>query len=188
MVARTLFSSLSAEWCTPPDLFEDLNWFYNFNADLAASHQNHLLKNYYYNGLVIENDRARYKKRQRSLFDEIDFWRMRGFLNPVYGQAEQPCKPKCNKDKCRKRGWHTDVYLPGIEDFIKHVHELVQINEYSFVVLILPARTCTTWWHKYIAPCRLYGGVEEIPGRLRFWVDGKPAAPAPFPSVKVLFK
>ena len=55
--------------------------------------------------------------------------------------------------------------------------------EGATVVLLLPARVDTRWWHKYVKP---YAAVIDfIPGRLRFG-DGK--YPAPFPSAVVVFR
>jgi phage N-6-adenine-methyltransferase len=49
------------------------------------------------------------------------------------------------------------------------------------VVMLLPARTDTRWWHDWA----LKGEVRFVRGRLRFG-DGR--APAPFPSAVVVFR
>jgi phage N-6-adenine-methyltransferase len=49
------------------------------------------------------------------------------------------------------------------------------------VVALLPVRTDTTWWQRFVVP---YGEVEFIKGRLRF--NG--AGSAPFPSAVVGFR
>ena len=36
---KTIFSSDSVEWSTPNDLFDELNWKYNFTLDPCASKQ-----------------------------------------------------------------------------------------------------------------------------------------------------
>ena len=54
------------------------------------------------------------------------------------------------------------------------------------MVLLIPARTDTSYFHDYI-----YGKAEIrfIRGRLRFTdEDGKPADPAPFPSMIVIMR
>lgn len=48
------------------------------------------------------------------------------------------------------------------------------------VVMLVPARTDTRWWHNYIRK----GEVRFIKGRLKF-NDGD--SPAPFPSAIVIF-
>ena len=51
----------------------------------------------------------------------------------------------------------------------------------ALVVMLLPARTDTKWFHDY---CLLYGRIKFIKGRLRF---GGSKNPAPFPSMIVVF-
>lgn len=50
------------------------------------------------------------------------------------------------------------------------------------VVCLLPARTCTRWFHEWCLP---YGEIEFIKGRLKF---GGSKNAAPFPSMVVVFK
>lgn len=53
------------------------------------------------------------------------------------------------------------------------------------VVMLIPARTDTIAFHKYI-----YNKAEIrfIKGRIKFSVDGKTGDPAPFPSMVVIFR
>ena len=51
----------------------------------------------------------------------------------------------------------------------------------ALVVMLLPARTDTKWFHDYCLP---YGRIKFIKGRLRF---GGSKSPAPFPSMIVVF-
>ena len=50
------------------------------------------------------------------------------------------------------------------------------------VVMLLPARTDTKWFHEYCLP---YGKIEFLRGRLKF---GGQKTNAPFPSMIVVFK
>ena len=50
------------------------------------------------------------------------------------------------------------------------------------VVCLIPARTCTNWWHNFIEP---YAEVRFIRGRLKF---GGMKTSAPFPSVIAIFR
>jgi len=52
----------------------------------------------------------------------------------------------------------------------------------ALAVFLLPARTDTAWWHRW-AP--LADEVRFLRGRLRF---GSAPAPAPFPSVLLVFR
>lgn len=51
------------------------------------------------------------------------------------------------------------------------------ISSVFIAVMLLPARTDTRWWHRYILN---RAEVRFLPGRLRFEIDGKPGGPAPF--------
>jgi phage N-6-adenine-methyltransferase len=53
----------------------------------------------------------------------------------------------------------------------------------SIVVMLIPARTDTRWWHKY---CMRAERIIFFKGRIKFIQAGK-KAPAPFPSCLVIF-
>lgn len=55
----------------------------------------------------------------------------------------------------------------------------------AVVVLLIPARTDTLAFHKYIYH---KAEIRFIKGRLRFQVNGKPGDAAPFPSMVVIFR
>ena len=55
-------------------------------------------------------------------------------------------------------------------------------KSFATVVMLLPARTDTKWFHDYCLP---YGKIEFLRGRLKF---GGCENPAPFPSMIVVFK
>jgi DNA N-6-adenine-methyltransferase Dam len=186
-LSKALFTSNSREYETPPNFFNDLNWFYKFDVDLCASHKNHLLEDYYFQELKIVDGRARYKLRQRSFLDETNLMDKRGFKNPPYGPSEKPCSTNCTKKKCAERGWCTDVYIPGIEDFVREVSIQTQYHGRFFVVSLLPVRTGSGWWQKYIKN-NPRATVNELPGRQKFLLNGKPTGTAPFDSATVLFK
>lgn len=65
----------------------------------------------------------------------------------------------------------------------RHIGEWVKkaVESDAKVVMLLPARTDTKWFHEYCLP---YGQIEFIKGRLKF---GGAQNPAPFPSMIVLF-
>lgn len=75
----------------------------------------------------------------------------RVFLNPPWGDPEQPCGDPCEKKRCAARGWHATSYIPGIEDFLrKAVHSW--FREGAKVLAIIPARTDTAWFHEWVLP------------------------------------
>ena len=74
-------------------------------------------------------------------------------------------------------------YGREIGKWVKKAYE--ESQEGAQIVLLIPARTDTTYFHNYI-----YGKAEIrfIRGRLRFTdEDGKASDPAPFPSMLVIY-
>lgn len=75
-------------------------------------------------------------------------------------------------------------YGREIRKWVKKAYE--ESKQGGTVVLLIPARTDTSYFHDYI-----YGKAEIrfIRGRLRFTdEDGRPADPAPFPSMIVVMR
>lgn len=69
-------------------------------------------------------------------------------------------------------------YGRRIGQWVRHGYE--SAKEGATVVMLLPSRTDTAWWHDYV----MLGEIRFIRGRLHF--DGK--GPAPFPSAVVVFR
>ena len=87
-------------------------------------------------------------------------------------------------DDALSQRWHGRVfcnppYGPGIGKWVKKCYEEAQAG--ALVVALIPARTDTDWWHRYVMWA---DEVRLIRGRLRF--SGAPNS-APFPSCIVVF-
>jgi phage N-6-adenine-methyltransferase len=76
--------------------------------------------------------------------------------------------------------WMNPPYGRKIGEWIKKAHEET-LKHSTVVVCLLPARTCTKWFHDY---CAKYGEVFFVRGRLKF---GGSKNAAPFPSMVVVF-
>jgi phage N-6-adenine-methyltransferase len=76
--------------------------------------------------------------------------------------------------------WCNPPYGRGIRDWVRKAYESYYLNG-ATVVLLLPARTDTAWFHDYA----LKGKVEFLRGRLKF---GNSKTAAPFPSILVRFE
>lgn len=175
MVDKIMFSSENKEWETPQWLFDELNEEFKFNIDVAATIDNFKCPVF----LTPEEDGL---NEPWGIIQPNRYIPGRVFLNPPYGEPEQPCKLKCDKKRCVKRGWCATEYIPGVIDWIaKAVHE-VEIGNSQFVVMLLPARTDTSWFHNYIYNKH---EVRFIRGRLKF-VGAKNSAT--FPSMIVVIK
>lgn len=95
---------------------------------------------------------------------------------------------KCNryyteKENGLKQNWNNEIvwcnppYGRKIGDWVKKASE-----SKSIVVMLLPARTDTKWFHEYIY---YKAEIRFIKGRLKF---GNSVNSAPFPSMIVIFK
>ena len=71
-------------------------------------------------------------------------------------------------------------YGRDIGNWVKKAHD--SSLKGTTVVCVLPARTDTRWWHRYVAKA---DEVRFLAGRLKF---GDAATSAPFPSVIVVFR
>lgn len=70
-------------------------------------------------------------------------------------------------------------YGRTISDWIKKAYESAQKG--AVCVCLIPARSCTRWWHRYC----MKGEIRFLRGRIKF-VGGKHSAP--FPSAVVIFR
>lgn len=80
------------------------------------------------------------------------------FCNPPYGRAIADWVSKCSMESSRER---------------------------TTVVMLIPARTDTRWFHRYILN---HAEIRFLKGRLRFETNGVPGGPAPFPSMVVVMR
>jgi phage N-6-adenine-methyltransferase len=78
------------------------------------------------------------------------------------------------------RCWCNPPYGRTVGKWVKKAVEEVQ-RGVPIVVMLLPARTDTKWFHDYCLP---YGKIEFLKGRLKF---GGCETSAPFPSMIVVF-
>ena len=116
-------------------------------------------------------------------------------LNKKYNFNLDPCSTdnnhKCNKYFTKKdngllqswKGYRVYCNPPYGREIGKWVEKAYNENKNgTFIVLLLPARTDTKWFHNFIYKQH---EVEFIKGRLKF-NDGKNSAP--FPSMIVIMK
>ena len=140
---NAMFSSKKMDYCTPKELFEQLNKEFFFRLDAAATPKSAKCEKYYTtetNGLKMP-------------------WNVGGavFCNPPYGKQ--------------------------LGEWVRKAWEEAQKG--TTIVLLIPARTDTTYFHEYI-----YGKAEIrfIKGRIKFEDEsGKVYDAAPFPSMVVIY-
>jgi phage N-6-adenine-methyltransferase len=140
---KTMFSSKSDMWGTPPTFFEKLDKEYKFTLDACANDINHKCDKYY----TIEDDGL-----NKSWENEVVF------VNPPYSDIGK---------------WVAKSYYESV-------------NNRATVVMLIPARTDTRYWHDYIMSEA--NKIYFIKGRLKFVNPSTSASnSAPFPSAVVVF-
>jgi phage N-6-adenine-methyltransferase len=144
MNTELMFSSASAEWATPQDLFDQLHNEFRFTLDAAASSANFKCSDYYALDHPVPHMRD----------GLAGVWDGRVWCNPPYGRGI---------GQWVEKGW------------------LAALDGADVVVLLLPARTDTRWFHDFCVK----GEVRFIRGRVKF---GGNANAAPFPSMVVIFR
>lgn len=158
-----LFSSATDLWATPQAFFDEYDRQFGFELDVCATDENAKCARYF-------------TKADDGLAQR---WAGVCWMNPPYGEPEQPCRPNCRKKRCEKRGHCNPSYVPGIVDWMRKAYE--SSLEGATVVCLVPARTCTHWWHDYA----MKGEIVFVRGRLKF---GGSKDSAPFPSAIVIFR
>lgn len=118
-------------------------------------------------------------------------------LNKEFNFTLDPCATpetaKCKKyytkeDDGLLQNWEGESVFcnpPYGSEISKWVKKCYEESKHAKVVMLMPARTDTVYFHNYI-----YGKAEIrfIKGRLKFVGDQKGSGSAPFPSMIVIFK
>ena len=110
-------------------------------------------------------------------------------LTAEFGEMYDPCPPNPTEDGL-KLAWPTDrvcfVNPPysQMKEWVKKSHDEWRAG--STVILLIPPRTCTRYFHDYINE---RAEVRFIKGRLKFvHPNGEDSKSAPFPSILCIFK
>lgn len=138
------------------------------------------------NNALLSSKRHDWETPQ-AFFDQLD--------REFHFTLDPCCTPKTAK--CKKyytpaenglaQNWSGETVFcnpPYGKDLPKWIEKCANESKHAKVVMLIPARTDTIAFHKYI-----YNKAEIrfIKGRLKFRVDSKEGDPAPFPSMVVIF-
>lgn len=93
------------------------------------------------------------------------------------------------KNSALHNEWQGNVFVnppygKKIGEFVKKAYEEYVRDNDRFIVMLIPARTDTRYWHSYIQG---KATVKFIKGRLKFENNGVPKDAAPFPSALVIY-
>lgn len=103
-------------------------------------------------------------------------------LNKEFNFDDDPCPLGGTDGLCRDWGQSVFVNPPysNIKEWVAYAYS--QSRKGKTVVMLIPSRTDTKWWHEYV----MCGAeIRFCRGRLRF---GDAKNSAPFPSAIVIFK
>lgn len=164
MNTEVMFSSKSNERATPQKFYDKLNDQYNFNLDSACNHIN----------------------CKTMIWIYADDWRD-GLLES-WSIIEPYAIPKLmylwfNSDQ-RSRVWCNPPYWRDLKHWVKKASEEIKQPYCDLIVMLIPARTDTKYFHEYIYN-KENVEIQFIKWRLKFWWSKNPA---PFPSMLVIFK
>ena len=107
-------------------------------------------------------------------------------LDPCSTEANAKCDNFfTEEDNGLEQDWEGSVFMNPpygrtIKQWVKKAYQ-ESYKEGTTVVCLLPARTCTQWWHNYCMKAR---EIRFVKGRLKF---GAGTNSAPFPSAVVIF-
>lgn len=93
------------------------------------------------------------------------------------------------KDDALTKSWLGNVFMNPpygrhIGEFIRKAYEEHLRDPDRFIVMLIPSRTDTKYWHDYIQD---KATVKFLKGRLKFEINGKPMNTAPFPSALIIY-
>lgn len=143
-----MFSSATDNWATPQDFFNKLNEKYNFNLDPCASKENHKCENYF----TQEQD---WLTKKRTLVDEKYLWQYNFHRTDRNKKSIVFCNPP---------------YWKVLKDWVKKASEEIKEDYCETIVMLIPARTDTKYFHEYIYK-KENVEIEFIKWRLIFWSD-----------------
>ncbi len=158
---RTGVGAGSAEWQTPPELFERLHRRFKFDYDAFASHENALLP----------------------LYSTVK--------GTFYGPLAVPALPftDCHGLQLDWAGRRVFMNPPYSRGFIEQAVQKAAGERFTaeIIVALLPASTDTRWFQQYVLP---FAHIDWLPKRVRF-IDpetGEPGTSPPGGSIIATFK
>lgn len=119
------------------------------------------------------------------------FNKLKDIFNFTLDVCALPENAKCEKfytpaDNGLEQKWEGGVwcnppYGKDIEAWVRKASYEIKQDYCNFIVMLIPARTDTKWFHNYVLP---YSKIFYIKGRLKF---GSNKGSAPFPSILAIY-
>lgn len=73
-------------------------------------------------------------------------WAGRVWMNHPWGAKENACPKRCDKARCKKRGFHLDKDFPGNAAWIKKLHDSYVAGSVTEALCITYASTSEDWY------------------------------------------
>lgn len=86
-------------------------------------------------------------------------WFGKIWMNHPFARAESPCKENCQKNICKKRGYHTGIFLPGNAHWINKLVREYENGNIEEVCCITYASTSEEWFRPLLdyLQCFIHG-------------------------------
>ena len=131
-----------------------------------------------------------YWETPKELFTELDN-EFHFTLDPCATDSNHKCKKYYTEEQDGlsmpwggERVFCNPPYGNELPKWVKKAHEAVK-EDNTIVVMLVPARTDTRWFHQYI---KYRSEIRLLKGRVKFEINGEPKQSAPFPSMIVVFR
>ena len=130
-----------------------------------------------------------YWETPKELFNELDN-EFHFTLDPCATDSNHKCKKYYTEEQdglsmtWGERVFCNPPYGNELPKWVKKAHDAVK-EDNTIVVMLIPARTDTRWFHQYI---KYRSEVRLLKGRVKFEINGEPKQSAPFPSMIVVFR
>ncbi len=92
-------------------------------------------------------------------------WVGRVFMNHPFSSPERACKPNCRKIVCKRRGYCTDVDLPGNADWISKLVGSYEFGDVTSACCICFAATSEQWFAPLMRYPQMY-----FTGRVNYYL------------------
>lgn len=128
-------------------------------------------------------------KTPQDLFDELNA-EFHFTLDAAASSANAKCEQYFTKEQdALTQSWFGNIFVNPpygrvLPHFVAKAFDEAK-KSHLLVVMLIPARTDTSYWHDYIFPNAT--DIRFLRGRIKFELDGNPRDAAPFPSAVIVF-
>lgn len=143
-MAGAIIDVQSVHWNTPPEIYEPIaEFFHGIDLDPCSNSTSKVPARFKFSLPSYDGLKLPWAWKSRSGTVCRSFW------NPPFGEGEQACVEGCKKEKCKKRGFHCEVTIPGIRHWIAKANNEYVLNK-AISIGLIPATVETKPWQQII--------------------------------------